>query len=317
MDIYGKSNLIVKKIKFVYYYMNHYIRDINKYRKKFTGKQILNIDMVHEIISAKILSGESFMAARCGQAELFAMRTEEFSIEKKQEKACHQIYVCAGFFPDSVELLKQFNFIMKNAFGKVDLLAIWYHDQPCLDYFVKRYGKNIRNVCISEALLYPFLYENPWTQHLRNKKVLVIHPFQKTIEKQYQKRKFLFKNPDVLPEFQLITMKAVQTIGDQKDERFKTWFEALDSMCHQALEIEFDIALIGCGAYGFPLAAYLKEHKKQVIHLGGALQLMFGIKGRRWDNDKVSNFYNNHWIYPLSTDCIKNPEQIEDGCYWG
>ena len=40
----------------------------------------------------------------------------------------------------------------------------------------------------------------------------------------------------------------------------------------------FDIALIGCGAYGFPLAAFVKGIGKKAVHIGGPLQLFFGIK---------------------------------------
>ena len=45
------------------------------------------------------------------------------------------------------------------------------------------------------------------------------------------------------------------------------------------MKFDFDVALIGCGAYGFPLAAKLKTAGKQAIHLGGVLQALFGIKG--------------------------------------
>ena len=47
---------------------------------------------------------------------------------------------------------------------------------------------------------------------------------------------------------------------------------------------DFDICLIGAGAYGFPLAAYVKRKGKKAVHLGGALQLLFGIKGSRWED---------------------------------
>ena len=49
------------------------------------------------------------------------------------------------------------------------------------------------------------------------------------------------------------------------------------------MKIDFDVAIIGCGAYGFPLAAKLKQAGKQAIHLAGATQLLFGIKGKRWE----------------------------------
>lgn len=47
--------------------------------------------------------------------------------------------------------------------------------------------------------------------------------------------------------------------------------------------IDFDIASIGCGAYGLPLAGFIMEelHKK-AIYMGGGTQWLFGIKGRRW-----------------------------------
>ena len=70
----------------------------------------------------------------------------------------------------------------------------------------------------------------------------------------------------------------------QTDERFKDRFEALDYMYKEALKIDFDIAVIGCGAYGICLASMLKNAGKQAFHLGGITQLWFGIKGKRWDN---------------------------------
>jgi glycerol-3-phosphate dehydrogenase len=48
---------------------------------------------------------------------------------------------------------------------------------------------------------------------------------------------------------------------------------------------DYDVALIGCGAYGLPLASHVKRKGKQSIHLGGGLQLLFGIKGKRWDDN--------------------------------
>lgn len=58
-------------------------------------------------------------------------------------------------------------------------------------------------------------------------------------------------------------------------------------------KVDFEVALIGCGAYGFPLAAYCKSIVKQGIHIGGSLQLYFGIKGKRRDR---FGFYNEFWV---------------------
>ena len=54
-------------------------------------------------------------------------------------------------------------------------------------------------------------------------------------------------------------------------------------------KIDFDIAILGCGAYGYPLASYIKSIGKKAIHIGGATQLIFGIKGKRWEKASFIN----------------------------
>lgn len=95
------------------------------------------------------------------------------------------------------------------------------------------------------------------------------------------------------------------------------WFDALDYMYEECKQIDFDVAIIGCGAYGLPLAAKLKSHGKQVIHLGGATQLMFGIKGKRWDEmPEISKYYNEYWVRPNKNEVVKDGNKVENGCYW-
>lgn len=76
-------------------------------------------------------------------------------------------------------------------------------------------------------------------------------------------------------------IRAVQSLGG--NSQFKDWFEALEYMKTEIDKVDYDICLIGAGAYGFPLAAHVKRQGKQGVHLGGALQLLFGIKGKRWE----------------------------------
>ena len=88
-------------------------------------------------------------------------------------------------------------------------------------------------------------------------------------------------------------------------------------MCNQIKKTEFDIAIIGCGAYGFPLAAFVKKLGKKAIHLGGATQILFGIKGKRWDNfETISKLYNQHWVYPDKSEYPDNYKMVGEGCYW-
>lgn len=221
----------------------------------------------------------------------------------------------AGVFPYGQETACRFGKVMQQSSKEVDLLGYW--ETPMQDYL-------INNCCKADLLLTKLMnlepyYENdlPWTKALSRKKVLVIHPFEHTIRNQYKKRKLLFNNQDILPEFELSTVKAVQTVAGESDNRFCDWFEALDFMYDEAMKSDFDVAILGCGAYGFPLAAKLKKSGKIAIHLGGATQILFGIKGARWDNHPIiSNLYNEHWVRPSAEERPQKADAVENGCYW-
>ncbi len=180
-----------------------------------------------------------------------------------------------------------------------------------------------REYCNSAELvelgcLESFRFNNPWSKKLEGKKVLVVHPFEDSIKEQYfNNRTKLFNDPNVLPAFELKTIKAVQSLGSKAN--YNTWFEAYDHMCRQIEGTDFDVAIIGAGAYGLPLAAFIKKMGKCVIHMGGATQILFGIKGTRWEiayKDSIAKLFNDYWIRPLEIERPSTYKDVENGCYW-
>ena len=96
-----------------------------------------------------------------------------------------------------------------------------------------------------------------------------------------------------------------------------TWFDALESMKREIDKRDFDIAIIGCGAYGFPLAAYVKSIGKKAVHLGGATQMLFGIKSKSWEDEpKFHYLINEYWVSPKETERPANYKLVEGGRYW-
>jgi hypothetical protein len=217
----------------------------------------------------------------------------------------------AGFFPNDPSLLKRYYEVNSDAIRKIDVLGSYIRTEN----FFKEELSNAIKVNI-DGYYAPFFYKNPWTITLKGKNVLVIHPFAYSIQKQYKKRNLIWANEDVLPEFNLITIKAVQSMLGLETP-YKDWFEALASMKDQLLRIDFDIAIIGCGAYGMPLAAFVKDIGKQAIHLAGWTQVLFGIKGKRWvDMQQVAKYMNGYWVHPNQSENVLNQNKIEQGCYW-
>lgn len=225
----------------------------------------------------------------------------------------------AGFFPATPENMQRFGKMMLEDVKEVDLLGSWLNEEYL--FFQNRYIQAVKLV-----LLEPYHSKHPWSRILQNKKVLVVHPFAQLINEQYKNRKQLFCNPQVLPDFDLITLEAVQSLGGSNN-KFQSWFEALQWMEDEMDKTDYDICLIGCGAYGFPLAAHAKRKGKKAVHLGGALQLLFGIKGKRWEakdyatkwhlpQDAYSSLFNEYWVRPSINETPSTALKVEGGCYW-
>lgn len=220
----------------------------------------------------------------------------------------------AGFFPATDENLKRFSELYLKSSNEIDILASWMKHERYIYSYMK---KDHKRIFLDD--LDSFRHENPWTRALEGKKVLVIHPFEESIKEQYEKHALLFKDKRVLPKFEIVTLKAVQSIGGKGDNQFKDWFEALDYMVKEIEKKDFDIALIGAGAYGMPLAYKIKKMGKKAIHIGGSLQCLFGIKGSRWEAPVYNYnnlYYNENWIRPNENEKPKTAEKVENACYW-
>ena len=61
---------------------------------------------------------------------------------------------------------------------------------------------------------------------------------------------------------------------------------------------------------------------KKGFHLGGSLQLLFGIRGRRWEDENYNSEYNyaalinNYWVKPDKQEKPENADIVEGSCYW-
>lgn len=223
----------------------------------------------------------------------------------------HKMARDSGFFPVDYWSLRDFYFLMKDAARNLDVLGSWLPDE---DRFIG-YENPIARTELSS--LEPFFSEEPWTQALESKRVLVIHPFAESIKAQYLRRGGLFpQNSKILPEFELTVLRAPQTLGGTH-EKYQSWFDALFDLWRDVLELDFDVAIVGAGAYGFPISSWISELDKPVIHLGGVTQLLFGIRGNRWDNSpEHRHLVNSDWVRPLPNERPVTEQRVAENSYW-
>lgn len=295
------------------------IWDLNKkhnpniYYKKL-GYSFLNPIALRSRVKTALLCHSPLCIGKIGGTECFAMSAQMLFGKTGKIKAYNQLCNLSGFFPNNFDedYLARYSTIQADAISSTDILISFC---KCYEeYILKKYCHNNLEMITFDTF---GDISNSWTKELAEKKVLVIHPFATLIEQQYQNREFLYKDKEYLPEFELKTIQAVQSLGGICNEGYLDWFEALDAMKHKMNCIDYDVALIGCGAYGLPLASEAKKNGKVAIHMGADLQLLFGIKGKRWDTEYVGNhLYNDYWVYPGEEYRPISYKNVEDGCYW-
>jgi hypothetical protein len=152
---------------------------------------------------------------------------------------------------------------------------------------------------------------------LAGKRLLVLTPFADTVRSQGLRLKGVWRaKPDVMPVVEVETLRVPLSAGLVKPIH-GDWFIALDAMTQEMAARNFDIAVVGAGAWSLPLVARARQMGKWAIHLGGATQILFGVKGRRWDkNPLVIQAENDAWVRPNEGERPKTFEAVEQGCYW-
>lgn len=283
--------------------------------------------MTQKMIYRLLTSAKPCMIARFGSVELQAVVDSLYRPTYKNAvrfvkgeipswgyapSTLQTMRINAGFFPATPKMLDRFGELMRKCMGEVDILGSWRPEEAeVMDMMSPQ--------CVRVPLysLEPYYFEHTWMPALEGKKVLVIHPFEDTIREQHARLDKLFANPEMAPKYELKTIKAVQSIAGNKPDEFNDWFEALEWMKREIDKTDFDIAIIGCGAYGFPLAAYVKQIGKKAIHLGGATANLFGIRSNAAEiNDRLNYQINRYWTRPLNAETPTGVEKVENSRYW-
>lgn len=306
----------------------HGLSSISAFAMKRTAygeRQIYGDAWTNGRIMELLTNDKPCMIARFGGTEMnylySYLANSYYKSEKTKQKlddAMEKLCLLSGFFPNNQKYGEKFADLYFESMPLLDLCGVW--NLYMEDYFLDCYAPECELAELKYLEPWNTSSKVAWSAELKGKKVLVIHPFKDSIEKQYKKHRDIFSNKfnyeNIMPDFELKIVRAVQSIGGENDQ-FDDWFAALKSMIEEVKTIDFDVAIIGCGAYGFPLAAEIKRMGKKAIHLGGATQLMFGIWGHRWDQiPEFKALRNDSWVIPSEYEKPRRANEVENGCYW-
>lgn len=167
--------------------------------------------------------------------------------------------------------------------------------------------------------------ENCFLPALRDKKVLLINCFAELLRQRASKDTFeaVWEKTGK----QWFYPKSVQSLTVPYGFDLRTWQQfdtsiaLFDSLSESLERLDFDVALIGAGGLGIPLAAKVKSMGKVGISMGGVLQVVFGVAGKRWLGRKnwSEKYITAAWtevpdqFQPDETNEDKLPDS---GAYW-
>ena len=273
-------------------------------------------------LSRAIGEGTPYAAGKIGVYELMAVRwylkrearrKMGLSVLPYPRYIRETLFTNAGVFPVEDDFYDAFSDVFLEAVSSLDVVVAWN---------LKGEGRIFKKYCQDAMLaelrsLEPFNFTPPWSRALAGKRVLVISPFGKTIASQYGRRTEIWDDPTILPEFELKTIVPPFSAGIVSPES-RDWLEALDKLKEKMSATDFDVAIIGAGAFSLPLAAHAKALRRIGVHLGGGTQIAFGIIGKRWEaNSRISKQVKREsWVRPSAEETPETVQKIENGCYW-
>jgi hypothetical protein len=271
------------------------------------------------ILSEAVHSARPLAAGKMGHSELkgllhFLKRAEQPPGKKTpySRYVAELLYLNAGVFPPDDELFDRFGAIFRDSVKEMDILCSW--NLPKALTIFNRFAPNA--ALTPRISLDAFYSPEPWTSALEGKRVLVVSPFTNSIRRQYARRTLIWKDPRILPEFTLHTVRTPLSAGLVTPVH-KDWVAALDDLKGQMDAQDYDVALIGAGAFSLALATHAKARGRIGVHLGGTTQFLFGVYGGRWkDSAEFQAFINKDWIRPDENETPQTVEKIENGCYW-
>ena len=227
---------------------------------------------------------------------------------------------------DLMSYVKLYSESCKNA----SLLAVWsggmYKQAENFYNLLNKIIPDQKRICAQALEPFYFMQEDEYkmNEYFMNKKVLIISSHKQTIESQLPIHSEIFDRSIFHETTEFYIYKPPQQNGGNHDNN--SWIYHYEIIKKEISKIsekfDFDIALVSCGGFGMIASNFIyKELNKNVMYIGGGLQLYFGIKGNRWTNHPViPKMFNDKWCSVKEEDrpesLSKNPRLCENSCYW-
>ncbi len=158
-----------------------------------------------------------------------------------------------------------------------------------------------------------------WLPHLRGRRVLLVSPFAKLLARRATRETFeAVWARNAKPWFHPARVEALEfPYGYARTtwERFPTSLDLLEHITTRIAHSDFDVAIIGAGGIGIPIAGFVKGLGRVGISLGGPIQPIFGVMGERFrGQEEWRRHFNDAWV-DMPSEYRPDPSETMEN-YW-
>jgi hypothetical protein len=229
-----------------------------------------------------------------------------------------------GVFPAEPSFYRDWNRFYVPHLRNIDCLGVFYY--PWELRIVRHHEIKSKLVYFADQQTDPYSESTETTCYLpyfRGKKILIVCPFAGILKERATKEIFegVWSNAGKKKWFDPESVDALEFPYGFSAETQRTYGTAIRLFDDVAARVEgrdFDVALIAAGGLAIPLASHVKSMGKVALDLGGHLQLVFGVLGKRHRNRTRAAWNDNEWCIDMPAR-YRPPEADEvcdGGAYW-
>jgi NACalpha-BTF3-like transcription factor len=145
--------------------------------------------------------------------------------------------------------------------------------------------------------VYNYLYDRPWTNALKGKRILFMSDKADIYKKQSRVMKHIYKR-NLFPECEMLFYKMnyhekTFPFGKEFKSVFNTMVTDLEN-----IKDDYDVILCDCKGYNNLVCDYANKVQKSCICVGEVMQMYFGVINAEWSEhckDIVLLFKNKYW----------------------
>jgi len=292
------------------------------------GQPLLPREVSAALSRRAIIEREPFALAKLGPAMLavlYLLAQDRWLASSEAGRIIHYNgHNQNGLFPADARAWQTFARRYREAVSQVDIATAQLHLSPIevatirelapqrLTYFLD--AEPDRSI--------PDRPEQCFLSALRDRRVLIVCPFARLLAERADRATFEAVWARTGKRwFEPATVDALEFpygFEPETERIFGNIDALLQHICDRVDARDFDVALIGAAGLAMPIAAHVKRRGRVAIDLGGHIQVLFGVKGKRWRNDPewTGQYFNDAWI-DMPTRYIPTRADVCDcGAYW-